>query len=132
MIVLDSSAAVDLLLGFEPRASWVAELVGNDPDVHAPHVIDVEVAAAIRRAVLADQLAARAGRDALDDLAVLVVARYSHVGLLDRMWELRSNVTAADAAFVALAEVLDVPLVTTDAGMAGAPHVRAAIIAFET
>lgn len=119
MIVLDSSALVDLLLGAEPNASWVSEQVeGARWDLHAPHVVDIEVTGVVRRLVLAGDLGPRQGGEVVSTLAGLALTRYPHLQLLGRMWELRGSVSAPDAAFVALAEALDAPLVTTDRRLA--------------
>ena len=127
MIVLDSSAAVDYLARLAP-SQWVAEQIELDPDLHAPHLLDIEVTGSLRRLLQASFITERRARAALDDLAALDLARYPHLLLLDRIWQLRRNLTAADAAFVALAEALDAALVTTDRKLAGAPGVRARIV----
>ena len=127
MIVLDGSAAVDYLASREPR-EWVGEHVRRDPDVHAPHLLDVEVASGLRKLVANRELSAGAVAAALEDLADLDVARYSHVELLDRIWQLRAHVTPYDAAYVALAEVLDATLVTTDGRLARSHGHRARIV----
>lgn len=126
MIVLDSSAAVDYLAGLEP-SEWVAEQLLADPDLHAPHLIDIEVAGALRRLAAAGWFSATRAHRALDDLADLGVTRYPHVPLLERIWELRASLTVADAAFVALAEGLRATLVTTDGALARAPGHRAQV-----
>lgn len=128
MIVLDSSAAVDLLAGRADR-DWVEALIAGDPDVHSPHLLDVEVANALRSMVGRGELRATEARGAIDDLYDLDVARYPHIELLDRMWELRAHITAYDAAYVALAEAIDATLVTTDARLARSHGHRARIVA---
>lgn len=128
MIVLDASAAADFLLPREPQASWIEDrLLRPGESLHAPHLIDVEVASTLRRRVFRGEISHRSARLILRDLADLDMTRYPHVGLLERVWELRANLTAADAAYVALAEALDAPLVTTDATLARAPGHRARI-----
>ncbi len=115
MTVLDASAAVDLLLGNEPRAQWVVDRMRHHGrPLDAPSVLDVEVAAALRRLSRRDLLTARRGEEALLDLVDLPVTRHHHLALLPRMWQLRATVTAGDAAYLALAEALETPLVTTD------------------
>lgn len=96
-------------------------------ELHAPHVLDTEVANALRRVHLRGDLADRRGREALDDFVDLEIVRYPHTSLLPRIWEMRRNVTAYDACYVALAEALDVPLVTADARLAAASGHRARI-----
>jgi predicted nucleic acid-binding protein len=131
VIVLDSSAAVDLLLGFDPQASWVeAELDAAAWDLHAPHVIDVEVSNAFRRVALRGHVTRSRARQGLDILAQLPLIRYPHVHLLERMWKLRDVLAAGDASFVALAEALDAPLVTTDAGLGRARGHNALVVTF--
>jgi predicted nucleic acid-binding protein len=126
VIVLDASAAVEVLLGL-PRAApqLRTRLARAGETLHVPHVFDLEVLAAIRRharrGVLSEHRAQRA-LGALDDLRA---TRYSHVSLRPRIWELRENITPYHAAYVALAEALRAPLVTVDAALAGAPGARA-------
>ena len=131
MIVLDASAAVDVLLGLEPQASWVEEqLLGAGGSLHAPHVIDVEVAAGIRRRLSNRTVSESRARRALDDFRDLRMVRYPHTVLLERVWQLRRNLAPADATYVALAEALDAPLVTTDERLGRAPGHRARVQAF--
>jgi predicted nucleic acid-binding protein len=127
VIVLDTSAAVHYLVGAE-QGRWVESRLEDDPDVHAPHLIDVEVAGTLRRLVRDRRVSEERARAALEALIDLDLARYSHVPLLPRMWELRANVSAADAAFVALAEILAASLVTTDRRLARATGIRAAVV----
>lgn len=131
MIVVDASALVDLLLDQTGRSDWVAEHVASDGDLHAPHLIDVEVVSAARRLVHYRRIGAKSGAFALLDLAALSLTRYPHSGLLDRMWRLRDSLTASDAAYVALAEALDVPLITTDERLARAHGHRARVLSPE-
>jgi predicted nucleic acid-binding protein len=88
--------------------------------LHAPHLLDVEVAQVLRRYTLAGKFGSERGGEALEDLADFPIARYPHQPFLFRIWELRHNVTAYDAAYLALAEALGAPLVTRDAKMASA------------
>jgi len=127
VIVLDSSAAVDYLLGLR-FSDWVADRLIEDSDLHAPHLIDVEVVGALRRLVNHGDVTATHARQALADHFSLRLIRYPHLPFLERMWELRRNLTASDAVFVALAEALGADLVTTDRALASAPGVRAAIV----
>jgi predicted nucleic acid-binding protein len=128
VIVLDSSAAVEWLIELDHRA-WVDDLVRADPSLHAPHLLDVEVLSVIRRREQRRELSPARARQAWRDLVDLDVARYPHLPFLDRMWQLRSNLTLGDAAFVALAEALGATLVTTDARLAAAPGLLAPIVA---
>ena len=88
--------------------------------LHAPHLLDVEVAQVIRRYAATGEIDGERGRMALADLADLPLRRYPHDFLLPRIWDLRNNLTAYDAAYVALAEALDTPLLTRDRRLAAA------------
>ena len=109
-----------------------AEAVGRwvfDPEqtLGAPHLLDVEVAQVIRRYAAKGQIEDHRGREALADLAIFPIRRYAHDLLLPRIWELRHNLTAYDAAYVALAEALDAPLLTRDKRLTTAAGHRARI-----
>jgi predicted nucleic acid-binding protein len=93
----------------------------------APHLIDLEVAQVMRRFVASRALSASRADEVLEDLTDLPLLRYPHTALLSRIWELRANLTAYDAAYIALAEGLDSPLVTCDNRVAAAPGVRARV-----
>lgn len=129
MIVVDTSAVIGVLAG-QPRVARLVDRVINDGDLHAPHLIDVEFLLALRRLVVAGAINDDRAADARMDLADLTIVRYPHVYLADRMWELRHNVTAYDAAFLALAEALGAPLVTCDARLARAPGHAASVEVF--
>lgn len=129
MIVVDTSAVLAILVG-RPEIPGLADRVRDDGDLHAPHLLDVEIQHALRRLVVSGAISEDRAADARTDLADMVIVRYPHVSLADRMWELRHNITAYDAAFVALAEVLGVPLVTCDARLARAPGHSAAVEVF--
>lgn len=113
MLVVDASALVELLLG--ERSSSVADQV-EVHDLHAPALVDVEVLSAVRRL----RVPARRGAEAVEDLIGLRLRRYSPRPFVPRIWELRENFTPYDAAYVALAEALPAPLLTTDAKLARA------------
>ena len=128
MIVLDASAAIEWLLQ-SPLGSKVEErLFSRAETLHAPHLLDVEVAQVLRRYVMAGVITAARGGYALDDLSELSVTRYPHDLLLRRVWELRDNLTAYDATYVALAETLDARLVTCDRKMASASGHHAKVV----
>lgn len=118
MIVLDASAAADFLLDAGPRGRWATEQIASAPRLHAPHLIDWEVAAVVRRRFLLREISRARGGRALADLFDLRIERYAGTPLLDRIWELVDVMTPYDAAYVALAEALDFPLVTTDERLA--------------
>ena len=128
MIVLDASAVLDLLLNLPPRAECVRRRVAEEaPDLHAPHLIDAEVAQVLRRFVLRGELAPAAAAAALDDLSGLPIARYPHAPFLGRALELRDNATVYDALYLVLAEVLSAPLLTSDSALSGVPGHRARV-----
>lgn len=127
MIVLDASAAVDWLLQTAAGQLIDSRIFSRNESLHAPYLLDVEVAQVLRRLVRSGSLPAQRAQEAVDDLVDLSMTRYSHVVLLPRIWQLRHNLTAYDAAYVALAEVLDAPVVTRDGRMAAAHGHRAAI-----
>ena len=120
MIVVDASALLEVLLHTPAAAAVEARLFDAGETLHAPHLIDVEVAQALRRVALAGRLDPARGRTALGIVDDLPLRRYPHVELLPRVWELRNSVTAYDAVYVALAEALDAPLVTRDRRLANA------------
>lgn len=117
-IVVDASAILEMLLRTR-RGDAIADRVLGDAHVlHAPHLLDVEVAQVLRRYVLAGAVEAGRATDALEDYLALRVERHPMEPLLGRIWALRHNATAYDAAYVALAEALDAPFVTCDARLA--------------
>ena len=122
MIVVDASTAVELLLG-TARGAAVAERIFDPAEsLHAPELLDLEIAQVLRRYERARIIDAARAEAALHDLADLPIERYSHRLLLPRAWELRANLTIYDAVYVALAELLDAPLLTGDAALGGAKH----------
>lgn len=121
MIVVDASALIELLLGTSNSGLVEERLFSGSETLHAPHLLDVEVAQVMRRYVLKGDCTAVRGREALDDLCAMPVERYAHDLFLSRIWALRDNLTAYDAAYVALAETLSCPLVTMDAKLAASP-----------
>ena len=128
MMVLDASAVVAVLVGSGPGAERIRERVeGPGESLHVPHVMDLEVLHALRRQALRGVLSVARGAEAVEDLADIAFVRYPHVPLAGRIWELRENLTAYDAAYIALAEALDAPLITMDARLARAPGIRAAV-----
>lgn len=127
MIVLDASVAIEVLLN-TPAGIQIAERF-FDPDetIHAPHLLDIEVAQVLRRYARTGELDTARGLQALQDLIDFPLTRYPHDLFLVRIWELRHNVTAYDAAYIALAEALGALLLTRDAALASAPGNRARI-----
>lgn len=130
MIVIDASVMIELLLGTE-LGRRAGERVFEETSRHAPHLLDVEVAQVLRRYVSSKQLRAPRALEALADLADFPLTRHPHTVLLERVFELRDNLTAYDATYVALAEALDAKLLTCDRALAGAPRKRAKIELFD-
>src|SRR6267154_3743872 len=126
MIVVDASALLEALLR-TPAAKAVEKwLFDPRQTLHAPHLLDIEVAQVIRRYSANGEIDSERGRAALADLADFPFRRYPHDFRLPRVWDLRNNLTAYDAVYVALAEALDAPLLTRDQRLAAAPghHAR--------
>jgi predicted nucleic acid-binding protein len=119
VIVVDASAALAALLNRGPARQAL-----SDQQLHAPHLIDTEVASGLRRKVLAKEIPSDAAWAALDTLRRLGMTRYPGLCLLDRVWELRENLSAYDATYVALAEDLACGLLTADARLSRAPGIR--------
>lgn len=128
--VLDASAAVDLVLRRPDRGTWVAEQVLGGAPLHSSHLIDVEVVSALRRFALSGALSIPRAEEGLELFQQLGIQRHALHDLLSRIWSLRNSLTAYDASYVALAEALDAPLLTTDDRLARSTGHRAAITAF--
>lgn len=131
MIVVDTSAVLEAIVARDPAPGLIQRLA-DDGDLHAPHLIDVEVLQALRRLNALAELSDERASDARADFGELAIVRYPHYGLSGRIWELRHNLTAYDAAYVALAELLGVPLITCDRRLAEAPNHGAAVELFTT
>ena len=127
MIVPDASVVLVLLLRTEVGDVALLRLLDPHETLHAPHLLDLEVAQVLRRFALAGELSDARAREALSDLADLPIRRYPHDLFLDRVWQLRHNVTAYDAAYLALAELLPATLLTCDTRLAGIPGVTATV-----
>jgi len=120
VIVVDASALLEVLLR-TAAATVVERRLFSGDTLHAPHLLDLEVAQVLRRYERAGVLSASRGRQALEDMSDLRLERYPHRLFLPRIWELRANATAYDAVYLALAEALAAPLVTRDHRLLGVP-----------
>ncbi len=128
MIVLDASALLELVLA-TPTGQLVAARIGDPTEgLHTPHLADVEVTQALRRYVREGEIDEDIALQAIADLRALDLHRHEHEPLLDRVWELRDNISGYDAVYVALAEVLDTQLVTCDGPLSRAPGVAGRVI----
>jgi len=114
MIVLDASVVVELVTNGTLADSIRKELAVNDEPFLVPHLVDIEVMSAIRRLTAGQRIDAHRSGQFLAALAALPAERYPHTPLIERIWELRHNFTAYDAAYIALAEVTDSVLYTCD------------------
>jgi predicted nucleic acid-binding protein len=130
MIVLDASAAVEWLLQTSAGQLIEKRLYSVKESLHAPHLLDIEVTQVLRRLVREGTVPRNRADEAVRDLLDLQIARYPHFVLLPRIWQLRHNLSAYDAAYVVLAEKLGAPLVTRDGRLAAAPGHAAMIELF--
>ena len=121
MIVVDASALLEVLLRTPAAEAVERRLLASRQTLHAPHLLDVEVAQVIRRYALAGEIDPARGGEALADLGDFPLRRYPHDFLLSRVWDLRNSLTSYDAVYVALAEALDAALLTRDHRLAAAP-----------
>jgi predicted nucleic acid-binding protein len=123
LIIVDASFLA-IVLGNDDREGAQARERVRGEELAAPHLIDVEIASVLRRAVLTGNVTRRRARQAVQDLVDLDVTRVAHTALLPRIWELRDNYTAYDACYVAVAELFSAPLLTYDAKMASGSGAR--------
>jgi len=128
LIVIDASAEIAILLNIGPEVEGVRDRIARPGEtLHVPHLFEIEVLDALRRLSLRGTVSPERARHALSRLRDTQLVRYPHATFIDRIWSLKTNLTAYDAAYVALAEALDAPLVTMDARLAQAPGIRAAV-----
>jgi predicted nucleic acid-binding protein len=130
VIVVDASALIEVLLRTPAAIAVDRWLFDPRRTLHAPHLLDIEVAQVVRRYAARGEIDGERGRAALADLADFPLHRYPHEFLLSRVWDLRNNLTAYDAVYVALAEALDAPLLTRDQRLAAAAghHARVELV----
>ena len=119
MIVVDASVIVDLLLRAPGVQELDARVFAEGEAIHVPHLMDVEVAQVLRRYASRGIISDRRGQMSIELLQQFPLTRHPHDPLLERIWRLRGNVTAHDAAYVALAEGLNAPPLTRDQKLAG-------------
>ena len=120
MIVLDASAAVDWLLQTSAGQHIDKRIYSHNESLHAPHLLDLEVTQVLRRLASQGVISAHRADEAIRDLLDLRITRYPHQVLLRRIWQLRHNFSAYDAAYIVLAEQLRAALITRDARLASA------------
>jgi predicted nucleic acid-binding protein len=128
LIVIDASAEVAVLLNVGPEVEAIRDRIARPGEtLHVPHLFEIEVLHALRRPTLLGTVSPERTRLALSRLRDTQLVRYPHTPLMERIWELKDNLTTYDAAYIALAEALDAPLITLDARLARAPGIRAAV-----
>jgi predicted nucleic acid-binding protein len=130
VIVLDASAAVEWLLQTSAGLQIDRRIYSRNESLHSPHLLDIEVAHVLRRFVSGSRISARRGEEALRDLYALKITRYPHDIFLLRIWQHRQNLSAYDAAYIALAEDLSAPLITRDRRLSLAPGHSARVEVF--
>jgi predicted nucleic acid-binding protein len=120
VIVVDASALLEFLLQTSVGVRVEARLFRDEDELHAPHLVDVEVVQGLRRLVRMDQVSSGRADEAIADLTDLDLYRHPHVDLLRRAWRLRDNISAYDAMYVSLAEAIEATIVTCDSPLAKA------------
>ena len=121
MIVLDAAVVIDWLIRSPAAQRIESRIFSRNQSLHAPELLDLEVAQVLRRLVREDTISKSSAETAIEDLLDMRVTRYPHSVLLPRIWHLRHNLSAYDAAYVVLAERLGATLLTRDARLASAP-----------
>ena len=127
MIVVDASALLEFLLQTPLGARVEVRLFRDEDELHAPHLVDVEVVQGLRRLVWTGEVSPGRAEEAIADLTDLDLHRHSHLDLLGRAWKLRDNISAYDAMYVVLAEAIEAPIITCDSPLAKTPGHRARI-----
>ena len=129
--VLDASVVVELVLGTRTGARIRERLHDPRISLHGPELLDLEVLNVLRRYVRAGTVAADRAEAGVRRLEELDLQRHRHGPMLPRIWSWRANLTAYDAAYVALAEVVDCPLLTTDARLSKTPGLPVPVELFD-
>lgn len=127
MIVLDASAAIDWMLQTPAGQRVDKRIFSQNESLHSPHLVDLEVAQVLRRLVREQAVSVYRADEAIRDLLDLRITRYPHSVLLPRIWQLRDNFSAYDAAYVVLAETLGATLLTRDTRLASAAGHHASV-----
>ncbi len=127
MIVIDASAVLELLLQTKLADRLMERALGSEESLHAPHLLDIEVAHALRRLVQQNAITNDRAEQVLEDFSQLLIERHGHQPLTARIWQMRESLTAYDGAYVALAEALEAPLLTCDAKLARSHGHKASI-----
>lgn len=127
MIVIDASVLANVLADGGPDGQRARAELRSAGEISAPDLVDVETVAVLRKRWLAKTISARRFASAVDDLEAMAIDRYPTLRFMRRAYELRENVTAYDASYIALAEILGCELLTGDARLAKAPGTRCAI-----
>ena len=130
-VVLDASVVVELVLGTRVGARVRQRLLDPGISLHGPELLDLEVLNVLRRYVQAGRIAADRAETAIRRLNELDLRRYRHGPMLPRIWSWRANLSAYDATYVTLAEVLGGPLLTTDARLSRAPGLPVPVELFD-
>ncbi len=130
MIVLDASAAVDWLLQTSSGQRIEERIYSRNDTLHAPHLLDLEVTQVLRRLTQQGAVSRTRADEAIRDLLDMRLTRYPHDVLLPRIWQLRHNLSAYDAAYIALAEELGAPLITRDSRLASSTDHAATVELF--
>jgi predicted nucleic acid-binding protein len=130
LIIVDASAVIDLLIQSAAGLLVEKRIYARPDSMHAPHILDLEVTQVLRRLARDGTVSDARADMAMQDLPRLRIVRYPHFILLPRIWQLRHNLSAYDAAYVALAEKIGAPLITRDSRLAAAPGHSAQIELF--
>jgi predicted nucleic acid-binding protein len=121
LIVVDSSSVIEVLFRSSVGKQIEELILSPFENLCAPHLIDLEIAQVLRRYCATGDLSVERAKNALEDLKDMPITRYRHDIFLQRIWELKDNITAYDAVYIALAEALPATLITCDKRLASAP-----------